>query len=59
MSGDATAGFGGNEVRRVRVDSEDHIVGNKPEAAARVSSSVIEEAVTEIEGFCGRVGLLS
>ena len=58
VAGDATAGFGGNEVCRVGVHLKDHIVGNKPEAASRVSSSIIQEPVAEIEGFCRGFGLL-
>ena len=58
MPGDAAASFGDNEVCCIGVYLENHIVDNKPEAASRVSSGIIQEAVAEIEGFCCGVGLL-
>ena len=46
MAGDAASGFRGNEIGGVGVDLEEHIVGNKPEVAPRVSCCVVEEAIT-------------
>ena len=45
MSGDAAAGFGGYQVSSIGVDLEQHVVGNKPEVALRISCSKVEEAI--------------
>ena len=58
MAGNAAAGFGSDEVSGVRVNGENHIIGNKPEAAAGVGACIVKEAVTELEGFRGWVRLL-
>ena len=58
MAGDAAAGFGSDEVGGVGVNGENHIVGNKPEAAAGVGARIVEEAVTVLKGFRGGVRLL-
>ena len=55
---DAAADFGSGEIGGVGVDLKNNVVGNKPEAAARVCASIIEEAVTKVEGFSGRICLL-
>ena len=59
MPCDTTAGLWGDEVCGIGVYLEKHVVGNKPEVAAGVSSSVIEEAVAELKFFCCRICLLS